>query len=54
MLTEYLIARFSLPMAPAAVIDAGRIRVFTHVAPAPTVGHNTGRLPEDDLPVTTG
>ena len=54
MLTEYLIARFSLPMAPAAVIMLGAFVSLLTLCLHPLWRHNTGRLPEDDLPVTTG
>src|SRR5574343_590879 len=54
MLTEYLIARFSLPMAPAAVIMLGAFVSLLTLCLHPLWRYNTGRLPEDDLPVTTG
>ncbi len=51
MLTEFLIARFSLPMAPALVIMIGALVSLTTLCLHPLWKHNTGHLPEDDLPV---
>ena len=52
MLTEYLIARFELPMAPALVIMLGALVSLLTLCLHPLWRHNTERLPEDDLPVT--
>ncbi len=53
MLTEYLIAEFALPMAPAIVIMLGALVSLITLCLHPLWRHNTGRLPEDNLPVTT-
>lgn len=50
MLTEYLIARFALPMAPAVVIMLGALVSLATLCLHPLWRHNTGHLPEDDLP----
>lgn len=52
MLTEFLIARFSLAMAPAIVIMLGALVSLITLCLHPLWRHNTGHLPEDDLPVT--
>ena len=52
MLTEYLIARFELPMAPALVIMLGALVSLLTLCWHPLWRHNKERLPEDDLPVT--
>lgn len=52
MLTEYLIARFELPMAPAIVIMLGALVSLATLCLHPLWRHNTGHLPEDDLPIT--
>ena len=52
MLTEFLIARFSLAMAPAIVIMLGALVSLLTLCLHPLWRHNTGHLPEDDLPVT--
>ena len=51
MLTEYLIAEFALPMAPAIVIMLGASVSLATLCLHPLWRHNTGHLPEDDLPV---
>ena len=51
MLTEYLIARFDLLMAPALVIMLGAVISLLTLCLHPLWRHNSGRLPEDDLPV---
>jgi len=51
MLTEYLIARFALPMAPALVIMLGALVSLAALCLHPLWRHNTGHLPEDDLPI---
>ncbi len=53
MLTEYLIAEFALPMAPAIVIMLGASVSLATVCLHPLWRHNTGHLPEDDLPGIT-
>lgn len=53
MLTEYLIARFSLAMAPAIVIMLGALVSLITLCLHPLWRYNTGHLPEDDLPITT-
>lgn len=52
VLTEFLIARFSLAMAPAIVIMLGALVSLITLCLHPLWRHNTGHLPEDDLPVT--
>lgn len=52
MLTEYLIAHYALPMAPAIVIMLGALVSLITLCLHPLWCHNTGHLPEDDLPVT--
>jgi MHS family proline/betaine transporter-like MFS transporter len=52
MLTEFLIARFSLAMAPSIVIMLGALVSLITLCLHPLWRHNTGHLPEDDLPVT--
>ncbi|MFM7122502.1 MAG: hypothetical protein ACKOW6_02825, partial [Fluviibacter sp.] len=51
MLTEFLIARFSLSMAPALVIMIGALVSLSTLCLHPLWRHSTGHLPEDDLPV---
>ncbi len=51
MLTEFLIARFELAMAPAIVIMIGAFVSLMTLCLHPLWRHNTGHLPEDDLPV---
>lgn len=52
MLTEYLIAEFALPMAPAIVIMLGASVSLATLCIHPLWQHNTGHLPEDDLPIS--
>jgi MHS family proline/betaine transporter-like MFS transporter len=51
MLTEYLIARLQLTMAPALVIMIGAMVSLLTLCLHPLWRHNTGHLPEDDLPI---
>jgi len=53
MLTEYLIAHYTLAMAPAIVIMLGASVSLITLCLHPLWRHNTGHLPEDDLPVLT-
>jgi MHS family proline/betaine transporter-like MFS transporter len=52
LLTEFLTSRFSLHMAPALVIMIGALVSLTTLCLHPLWKHNTGHLPEDDLPVS--
>lgn len=53
MLTEFLIAHYGLAMAPAIVIMLGATVSLLTLYLHPLWRHNTGHLPEDDLPVIT-
>ena len=53
MLTEYLIAHYTLAMAPAIVIMLGASVSLITLCLHPLWRCNTGHLPEDDLPVLT-
>ena len=53
MLTEYLIAHYTLAMAPAIVIMLGASVSLITLCLHPLWRRNTGHLPEDDLPVLT-